>query len=352
MRKSKNIKRKTVLARGSFQCKECEKCLKKDDQLEEHIKRAYVKYECDKIFNYEVILDKHKTSVHHRKTIRGFLHLSDRAPVPSLYFLTGELPIEARLHRDIFSLFYNIWINPDTKIYSIVRYLLEHSSENSRTWSRHIKNLAQLYQIEDPLECMKRETPQKAQFSEYILTKITVFYENELRLLASKNSKMKFLNVGTTGLRGCHHPALFGIFTTENVSKLRPHIKMLCDDLYTYEMKSKYQEGSPHCRLCQGPPENSENLIHILTSCQAYSEVRSKIFIEMNNVCEQSKSQVNFLDIRSNPETLTQFILDCTSLNLPSRISNCDDACYLLFTLSRDLCYHIYKTRLEKLKNI
>ena len=42
--------------------------------------------------------------------------------------------------------------------------------------------------------------------------------------------------------------------------------------------------------------ENLENLIHILTSSQAYSEVRSKIFIEMNNVCEQSKSQVNFLD--------------------------------------------------------
>ena len=44
----------------------------------------------------------------HRKVIRGFLHLSDRSPIPALFFLTGELPIVARLHRDIFSLFYNI----------------------------------------------------------------------------------------------------------------------------------------------------------------------------------------------------------------------------------------------------
>ena len=47
----------------------------------------------------------------HKKILRGFLHLSDRSPIPSLYFLTGELPIEARIHRDIFSVFYSICQN-------------------------------------------------------------------------------------------------------------------------------------------------------------------------------------------------------------------------------------------------
>jgi hypothetical protein len=53
-------------------------------------------------------------SAFHKKVIRGFLHLSDKAPVPALYFLTGELPVEARIHRDVFSLFYNIWVNPQS----------------------------------------------------------------------------------------------------------------------------------------------------------------------------------------------------------------------------------------------
>ena len=87
-----------------------------------------------------------------RKCIRGFLHLSQRSPIPALFFLTGELPIIAKLHRDIFSLFYNVWKNPQTKIYQIVQYLLRNSPENSNTWSRHIRSLAQLYSIEDPLE--------------------------------------------------------------------------------------------------------------------------------------------------------------------------------------------------------
>ena len=56
--------------------------------------------------------------------------------------------------------------------------------------------------------------------------------------------------------------------------------QMLCSDLYTYQMKADYQGGSPHCRLCQQPSENNENvenLEHILTKCNAYSEVRVRI---------------------------------------------------------------------------
>ena len=124
-----------------------------------------------------------------KKTIRGFLHLSDRAPITSLYFLTGELPIEGKIHRDIFSLFYNILINPETKIYSIVKYLMENSPHNSRTWSRHIRNLATQYEIEDPLEMMKKDPPPKSQFKEYILTKITAYHEHHLRLSAVITAK-------------------------------------------------------------------------------------------------------------------------------------------------------------------
>merc|ERR1711954_318954 len=39
-------------------------------------------------------------SMFYRKILRGFLHLSNRSPIPALFFLTGELPI------DVFSLFY------------------------------------------------------------------------------------------------------------------------------------------------------------------------------------------------------------------------------------------------------
>ena len=89
-------------------------------------------------------------SLFQRKTLKSILKLSISAPTPSIHFLTGELPIEGKLHKDIFSLFYSIWTNPDTKIYWIVKYLLQTSSENSRTWSIHIRHLSKRWTGRSP----------------------------------------------------------------------------------------------------------------------------------------------------------------------------------------------------------
>ena len=53
--------------------------------------------------------DLQPLAVFHRKILRGILNLSKCASNPAIHFLLGELPIEAKIHRDIFSLFYNVW---------------------------------------------------------------------------------------------------------------------------------------------------------------------------------------------------------------------------------------------------
>ena len=51
---------------------------------------------------------------------------------------------------------------------------------------------------------------------------------------------------------------------------------MLCSDLYIYKLKSEYQGGSAHCQLCLEPNHNNtEDLVHILTQCSFYTDVRS-----------------------------------------------------------------------------
>ena len=100
-------------------------------------------------------------AIFHRKTLRGILHLSQYSTTPALHFLLGELPIEGKIHRDIFSLFYSIWRNPDSKIFSIVKYLLETTQTNSRTWAAHIRYLSVRYDIPDPLECFQSDPPSK-----------------------------------------------------------------------------------------------------------------------------------------------------------------------------------------------
>ena len=69
---------------------------------------------------------------------------------------------------------------------------------------------------------------------EYILTKITAYYETSLRSKASQSSSIKYLNVSLTGLRGKRHPAVSNIVTTHDVKKSRIHIKMLAGDYLTH----------------------------------------------------------------------------------------------------------------------
>ena len=47
-------------------------------------------------------------AIFQRKTLRSILKLSKTSCVPALYFLTGELPIQGKIHRDLFSIFYSI----------------------------------------------------------------------------------------------------------------------------------------------------------------------------------------------------------------------------------------------------
>ena len=114
--------------------------------------------------------------------IHLFLKLSKTAPTPAIHFLFGELPMEGKLHRDMFSLFYSVWSNPDTKIYQIVKYLLSNSGENSRTWAVNLKHISKMYGLEDPLTCLSRDPPPKSQYKENTITTITAFNDMNLEI--------------------------------------------------------------------------------------------------------------------------------------------------------------------------
>ena len=65
-----------------------------------------------------------------------------------------------------------------------------------------------------------------------------------------------------------------------------------------------------------------------------------------------SKTELNLEILMKNSENLTQYILDPTSFNLPSRVHRNDPVCQTLFKLSRDMCFSIHNARMKKLKEI
>ena len=69
-------------------------------------------------------------SLFHRKILRGFIKLSKSSPTPCLYFLMGELPVEARLHIDTLTLFHSASSNPETKLRNVMQYIPMMSQDN------------------------------------------------------------------------------------------------------------------------------------------------------------------------------------------------------------------------------
>jgi hypothetical protein len=91
-------------------------------------------------FAYKCLL-----SSFHNKILRGFLKLSSHSPLPGLYFLLGELPIEAKVHISVFSLFYTILSNPETTLHQIAQYLARMTEDSSTTWKAHLRILSKKY---------------------------------------------------------------------------------------------------------------------------------------------------------------------------------------------------------------
>ena len=205
-----------------------------------------------------------------------------------------------------------------------------------------------MYQLEDPLSCLQKDVPDKSVFKETVMTKITAFHEKELRIKAQSNEYMQYLNVSLSGLRGKHHPCLANIVTTDEVHKLRPYLKLLTGDYLTYQKKFDQSngQGSPVCRLCH---QGGETICHILAICPAYEIKRTKMLQEMAKVCSKSTFDIEDIFSEDNPEYLTQFLLDPTSINLRKRVNISDPIVPDLYSISRDLCNHIHSERMKQL---
>ena len=251
----------------------------------------------------------------HHKVLRGFLRLSPSSPVPSLYFLLGEPPLECRLHMHVFSLFYSVWSSPHSRMFQILHYILKMSNLQSTTWANHVRLLCIKYGIPDPLTLLQQQPPSKSAWKDYTWTKITVLAEKTLRDKAMDNSKMEFLNVQLLGLCGRPHPALSSVTTTRDIPKLRLHLKFLTGDYPSYNRLARDRgKNDPYCRLCSSPCEDTK---HILTECRATADHREKLLPELLNIVASIDPFSKILDLSTlTTQVLTQFILDCGSLNL------------------------------------
>ena len=291
-------------------------------------------------------------AVFQNKTFRGFLKLSKTSSTAALYFLLGQLPVEANVHMGVLTLFHNIWANPHITLHSVVKYILKMCPESSLAWSNHVQILCKKYNLPGPLYLLESGPAwSHERWKVLVKTKITVWFEKELRIKALTNRNLQYLNVQLLGLASRPHPALLNINSTQDAKKLRPHLQFLTGDFLTGWKKSQDQPGTdPSCKLCLHPEETAE---HILLTCPKLREVKQRLFPELLNRVAKVQPSCQILQ-KHSPPILVQFILDCTSINLeenwriPAHNPNIKD----IFSVTRDWCFASSKLRTRLLRKI
>ena len=196
------------------------------------------------------------------------------------------------------------------------------------------------YDLPPPLLLLD-SPPSKSSWKEMVKTKVTIWHERNLREMFLINSKMNYLNLQLLGLSGQPHPALMNIYHTQDVRKLRLHLKFLCGDFMSNDRIAKFQSGSsPACSLCGAAEESYE---HVLLLCRATSETRERLRPDLFNAVHDAFPQCRLLHYDHPPSIMLQFLLDCTSPNLPDdvRVAAQYPHIFQIFHVARDWCYGI-----------
>ena len=103
--------------------------------------------------------------------------------------------------------------------------------------------------LPDPLTLLNSSLWSKEGWKVLTKTAIAAYYEATWHQKADRNSKLKFLNVQTTGLAGRPHPVLLGVLTTQEVMRSRVNVKMLAGDYPCYSYLGSDRNLDAFCRL-------------------------------------------------------------------------------------------------------
>ena len=253
------------------------------------------------------------------------------------------------------SLFWNIWSSPHTQAFEVLVYLLKMSETNSCTWAAHVRALFTKYGLPEPISLLACKPWPHERWKAHTKIVVNTFHETLLRKSAAGNSKLRFLNVQVTGLSATVHPLLSWVMTTQDAAIVRPHIKMLSGDYPCFVNSDKMSNGEPLCKLCQPLIDSAqqcptEDLVHLLTSCKATIDIRSRVLPDLYNLLSQFHPENSLLSQIDN-QTLTQFLLDCTSLNLPNEIRL--TSAHAGFKLIAEKCsWVIYSLRKERTRQL
>ena len=294
--------------------------------------------------------------------LRRMFKVRNKASVFPIYDISGIEPIEATLHKQTFSLFYNFWLNPQTPASKVNKIILENPQKYKKNyWPTHVRELAAKYGIMDPLEILKEPITNKESWKKYVASKVNEYH--------NKKNKEKIENMKTTTFlvdkkrnkfNKTGRQYLNAVETVEDIKAASIKTLFLMDEYPTrvHDMKFRgTKESSRDCRICLKVGRHEyDNIPHALEFCSITQEddikaLWSEITALSSQILETCPSRFSSYFSR-NPGARATFILNTDHSSLPDNlvIGQHQTSPQLLNLLSR-YCWLVHKHRTRVLHN-
>ena len=314
--------------------------------------RAEAIYAIPVLFSGLASLILNKTEVdaitlHVKETLQNLLKLHSATPDPVVYFLAGVLPGEATLHQRQLTIFGMISRLPNNIIHRIALQKLTSAPQSEKNWFSQIRELCFKYNLPHPITLLTHP-PTKEQFKSLIKSKITDFWQTELRMHAAALKSLRY-------------------FKPEFMSLLRPHpMWSVATDSYSVNkavtvgrmISGRYRCGSlmrhfsaDNTGLCELCSSEVETLEHILVpKCSFLLEKRKALLTYSRNIVRDNQTASDIFEAYvacNDDHKFVQFILDPTVCPEVILARNKDIQTPLL-KISATWCHSLHKMRSKK----
>jgi len=284
------------------------------------------------LYGLELILPSkklcNKLEIFHKKTLKQILSLPDTVADPTVYILTGLLPIEAVIDLKVLGFFNNLCRQSEDSLEKrILIRQLTVTSDKSHSWARQIPPLLAKYGLGNAFSYIDHPVA-KDHWKQSVHTTVESYWKNLVVSQAELYPSLGLLNCCYNP--GRVHPILLtSCNSTRDAARMPCRLRLLTGCYTLQSNRARYNQNpvSPLCQVCRQEDE----------------PVRQPFLDRLDETLES----LDLLDTVVTVESRVQLVLDYTRI-LPNYLI-ASDLAKKIECLCRHLLYSLHKLRLKKL---
>ena len=284
--------------------------------------------------------------MYQKRILKQLQGMADNTASAAVYLLSGVLPITAALHIKTLMYYRHTISDPNSVEYALARRQLVLKDESSSSWYIYVEKLAHQYGLPSPYELLQH-LPTKTRWKQMVKRQIHTHWKTKLEADALVKKSLRYMSATMTV------NAVVDVWETSTETATESNkdwfkVQVLTG---TYRLQALAHRQNQHevdatCMLCK---TGDEDRLHFISTCSALEEIRRDKGMKIASFLERHGWDP--VDWHEDPELFLTACTDCRGFLSRAR-TPLPYAVHELERLSRDLLFHLHRSRWVRLKTL